>query len=68
MRQITHLVIHHSASPLSTTFYDILGWHTDPNKVGGPFDDIGYHGVILSSGQWLPGPPFDVGGAPTATR
>ena len=58
MRKITHIVYHHSASPLSTTFEDIRGWHLERG-----WDDIGYHGVIVRSGLWVPGRPFDVIGA-----
>lgn len=58
MRKIADIVIHHSASPLSTTFEDIRRWHLERG-----WDDIGYHGVILRSGLWVPGRPFEVVGA-----
>ncbi len=58
MRKINRIVVHHSASPLSTTAEDIRGWHLERG-----FSDIGYHGVILRSGLWVPGRPFEVMGA-----
>ena len=58
MRKITYIVVHHSASPLSTTAEDIRGWHLDRG-----WSDIGYHGVIVRNGLWVPGRPLDVVGA-----
>lgn len=44
-RPISALVIHHSASPLSTKIEDIRRWHQDRK-----FETIGYHYVITSDG------------------
>lgn len=48
----TKFIIHISAS-LWGTERIIKNWHTDPDKQGGPYDDIGYHWVILN-GQITP--------------
>lgn len=50
MKEITTIVIHHSASPRSTTLEEIRGWH-----LARGFDDIGYHYVIEASGNVLVG-------------
>lgn len=44
------IVVHHSASPLMTTFDEIRGWHL---KRG--FSEIGYHWVITGVGLILRG-------------
>jgi len=46
MRHINHIVIHHSASPLSTTIADINEWHRSRGWSG-----VGYHFVCESSGE-----------------
>jgi hypothetical protein len=52
MKPITHLIVHHSASPRdSTTLEDLARWHTDPAKPGGPFDAVAYHFVIEGYGR-----------------
>jgi len=43
---IRRLIVHHSASPLSTTIEDIRRWHVDENG----WEDVGYHHVISSLG------------------
>lgn len=53
---IKRIFIHCSASPhfLHGRMVDadmIRGWHLDPHKPGGPFDDIGYHAVIVYDGE-----------------
>lgn len=56
---ITHLVVHHSASPKSTTMRDLREWHVEQNG----WDDIGYHWVITSMGIVEPARPFVFRGA-----
>jgi N-acetylmuramoyl-L-alanine amidase len=58
MRSITHIVIHHSASPLSTTLEDIDKWHRDKGWAG-----CGYHLVCESDGVMKLGRPIDKIGA-----
>jgi N-acetylmuramoyl-L-alanine amidase len=56
VRRIDDIVIHHSASPLSTTAADIEGWHTLPKKKGGNgWKRIGYHLICESDGSWVRG-------------
>ena len=43
--EITHLVIHHSASKPSTTVEDITAWHIQRG-----FSSIGYHKIITEEG------------------
>lgn len=43
---ISRLIIHHSASPLSTNVDDIRRWHVDDNG----WDAIGYHFVVTGLG------------------
>ena len=50
MRPISHVVVHHSASPLSTTAQDISEWHT-ANGWGG----AGYHIICESTGRLVLG-------------
>ena len=57
------LVAHHSASPLRTTIDEIRAWHTDPNRPGGPFLEIGYHYVIHQDGDVRAGRPLPFAGA-----
>ena len=58
MRPINLIVIHHSASPLSTTREDIAAWHRAKG-----WRDIGYHFVIESDGRVVPGRPLEEVGA-----
>ena len=60
---IDRLVIHHSASPLTTTFEDIVAWHTKPKPEGRGWPFIGYHWVILADGSMRVGRPMNVRGA-----
>ena len=48
----TKFIVHISDS-LWGTERIVKNWHTDPQKRGGPFDDTGYHWVILN-GQITP--------------
>lgn len=67
MRPIHAIIVHHSDSSEYTTVEQIRQWHTDPNKPGGPFSDIGYHWVVHrgSDHLWVvaPGRPMSVIGA-----
>lgn len=58
MRQIKRLVIHHSASPRTTTRDEIKQWHLDRG-----FEDIGYHFVVEGDGKLVPGRPLHEIGA-----
>jgi len=57
---IARIVIHHSASSLSTTLEDIKKWHLERG-----FSDIGYHYVIESNGLIRYGRPLPLRGAHT---
>lgn len=50
MRGIRRVIVHHSASPRSTTVADIDAWHRDRG-----FARIGYNFVILGDGTLVPG-------------
>ncbi len=64
MDHVSVIILHHSASGRdSTTMEDIRFWHTDPDKPGGPFDDIGYHYVIEGTGEIRPGRRLPATGA-----
>ncbi len=58
MREITHLVIHHSASPLNVTAETIREWHMAKG-----WADIGYHVVIERHGNIVSGRSLDIPGA-----
>ena len=58
MRRITHIVIHHSASPLSTTAADIEKWH----RARG-WAMAGYHLICEADGRWILGRPIGRAGA-----
>lgn len=58
MRSISHIVIHHSASPLSTTLEDIDSWHRKKKWAG-----CGYHLVCESDGTMRLGRPVGKVGA-----
>ena len=64
MRLIECIVVHHSASPRSTTFDQIRHWHMVERE--DPFDDIGYHFVIGAGGGVHRGRDLDVDGAHVA--
>lgn len=59
MRDISALIIHHSASPLNTTIQDIRKWHVEDNG----WMDIGYHYVIHADGTTHIGRPIHEMGA-----
>lgn len=59
MRKINRLIVHHSASPLSTTVEDIRRWHVEDNG----WSDIGYHYIILQDGTIEDGRPIHKIGA-----
>lgn len=58
MRSIKLLVIHHSASPRSTTRNQIDSWHRDRGWL-----EIGYHWVIEADGTVISGRPISLEGA-----
>ncbi len=51
MRSINRIVIHHSASNVSTTVETIRVWHMVDHK----WADIGYHAIIEEDGVLHPG-------------
>ncbi len=63
MRAISLIVVHHSASPLTTTAEQIRRWHTLAKPNGRGWRDIGYQAVIEGDGALLPGRPIDRVGA-----
>ena len=58
-RRVTRTFLHCSASEVDLTGKELVdeirAWHMDPNRPGGPFNDIGYHFVIDKLGQRLTG-------------
>ena len=58
MRTIDHIVIHHSASPLSTTAADIDRWHRKKGWAG-----AGYHLICERTGKLVLGRQIDLMGA-----
>ena len=58
MRVISRIIIHHSASSLTTTIEDINRWHRDKGWAG-----VGYHYVIHQDGTIYPGRDLDAHGA-----
>ncbi len=58
MREITAIVIHHSASPPWTKAWEIKRWHRQRG-----FNDIGYHLVIHDGGEVVPGRHPELEGA-----
>ncbi|MFC3816550.1 N-acetylmuramoyl-L-alanine amidase [Lysobacter sp. GCM10012299] len=65
MRRIDKLIVHCSATVAgkNITAADIRRWHTDPEPKGRGFADIGYHFVILLSGEVELGRPVEQAGA-----
>ena len=64
MRQIDHLVIHHSASVLTTTAADLARWHTSPKELGGRgWKRVGYHLIVEESGELVLGTPIGLVGS-----
>ena len=51
VRTIDAVVVHHTASPQSTSFKQIYRWHTIENG----WSDIGYHFVITEDGNKIIG-------------
>lgn len=47
---VEDLIVHHSASPLETTFEEIVSWHTDAKPDGRGWAAIAYHHVVLADG------------------
>lgn len=58
MRHLNRIVVHHSASPLSTTRDEIDTWHRAKG-----WDGVGYHFVIEGDGTIRVGRPLDTPGA-----
>ena len=58
MREITHIVVHHSASPRYVTAETIRKWHKQKG-----WSDIGYHVVIEEKGGAVLGRSFNLPGA-----
>jgi N-acetylmuramoyl-L-alanine amidase len=58
VRRIDHIVIHHTASPPTTTVDQIRSWH-----LARGFADIGYHFIITGDGMMHVGRPIDKSGA-----
>ena len=56
---IGRLIVHHSASPLSTTTAQIKHWHTGVRG----WSDIGYHYIIIGDGKVEYGRPISKIGA-----
>ena len=51
-RPINLLVVHHSATPVHTSFEAIRAYHTRSSREGGRgWPDVGYHHVIGSLGE-----------------
>ena len=65
MRAINRVIIHYSDTypGMDIGVVEIRRWHTDPNKLGGPYRDIGYHHVIRRNGQIEIGRPVGQVGA-----
>jgi N-acetyl-anhydromuramyl-L-alanine amidase AmpD len=59
LRNINSIVVHHSASPTSTTFKQIYRWHT----IERGWSDVGYHFVILGDGTIQEGRDINKTGA-----
>jgi N-acetylmuramoyl-L-alanine amidase len=58
IQKVEYLIIHHSASPETTTIDDIRQWHKNKG-----WSDIGYHKVIYQNGEVKQGRPDAVMGA-----
>ena len=50
-RNVNKIIIHHSASPQSTTREQIYDWHVNGNG----WSDIGYHYIVLGNGEVVSG-------------
>ena len=60
-RKINSIIIHHSASPSTTTLEQIRKWHVEDNG----WNDIGYHFIITDDGTIHEGRPLSKVGAHT---
>jgi len=58
MGRVHSVTIHHSASPLWTTFDDIDKWHKDRG-----WDGCGYHFIVEKGGNIVSGRPISIEGA-----
>lgn len=47
---VEDLIVHHSGSPLTTTYEQIVAWHTLPKPRGRGWAAIAYHHVVLVDG------------------
>jgi N-acetylmuramoyl-L-alanine amidase len=56
---ITRLIVHHSASPTTTTVEQIRRWHVEDRG----WADIGYHFVVMKGGTIAKGRPLPYTGA-----
>lgn len=67
MRRIDKIIIHCAATYPGQDIgaKEIRSWHTDPNKPGGPYTDIGYHVVIRRDGTLESGRSLELSGAHT---
>jgi len=64
VRRIDHLVIHHSASVLTTTTDDLVKWHTSPKNLGGRgWKRVGYHLIVEGGGELVLGTPIGLVGS-----
>lgn len=61
--EVAQLIVHHSASPLLTSFEDIVAWHTKPKPEGRGWPMVGYHRVVLPDGSIREGRPLNMRGA-----
>ena len=50
-RNVSKIIIHHSASPQSTTKEQIYDWHVNGNG----WSDIGYYYIVLGNGEVVAG-------------
>ena len=58
-RNIDKIIVHHSASPKSTTVDQIRDWHVN----GRGWSDIGYHFIVLGDGTVANARPINKKGA-----
>jgi len=67
MNRIHKIIVHcsYTLDSMDIGVEEIRQWHTDPNKPGGPFRDIGYHWVIRRDGTVEAGRPENRTGAHT---
>ncbi len=58
-RTVNKIIVHHSASPKSTTREQIYDWHVNGNG----WSDIGYHYIVLGTGEVVAGRHINKTGA-----